>query len=615
MPLQTTSPPNELSRSFSQMTDSLWFGWSPSRVGVLSLLALALPMLVTIWNMYRRADLISRESIQNQLLSAARSIAQQVDPELHGTFQSPDQEQSKSYVKQIQSMAALKAALDTYGVLKFAYTCIESGGQIRFVLDTTPAGDADQDGKDDKSHIMERYEHSSATLRKTLQTGFSAVDVVPYQDRWGTFMSAYAPIFNASHQVIGVAGVDMSLTDYEQQREGVRQMAIISAVGAVCLAFMGSLAVAAYHRRLQRSIDTLVAAGDEVMSAARAKSDFLAAMSHELRTPMNAVIGTTEMLSETQLDSQQRSFVNTVQRSSESLLNMITDVLDFSQMDAGHIAVTRVPMSPRKMLGDLQAHVLPAVEAKKLSLILEIDSSCPERVLGDPEHLRQVMRHLIMNAIKFTDAGSITISLTQETLRMGDQGLHFVVRDTGIGIADEQQQRLFQPFVQLDGSTTRRHGGTGIGLAICRRLCDAMDGQLWVESELGEGSAFHALIPAEVVSEHAGVNLPSEALIWIHDSMTQMLASRVIQKQGHRVRVVTSFDELEQARHQPSVRWALVESALVAAEHLNVFKELTRTGKRVIVLNGDAGKNYHEVFHAVLSQPVRPADLRKALES
>lgn len=577
-------------------------------VGSLAMLLFALPMLATIFNMHRRTDLILQDSIRLQLLGAARAVAQEVDPALHETFTSPAQESSGDYNGQIIRMNGVKTALDVKGMIKFVYTCILKDGVIHFVLDTTPEGDADQDGKDDKSHVMEVYEEPSETLWSVLKSGEPSVDQTPYQDRWGTFMSAYAPVFNKSGEVIAAAGVDMALTDFQLQRSGIRDIAIISTLGALCLSFIGALGVSAYHRRLQRSISQVVAAGEAIMSSARIKTDFLASMSHELRTPMNAVLGMTELLSDTPLDSKQRSFLSTIQKAGESLLNTLSDILDFTQLDEGRIELARVPVSPGGILNDLQSLFRKEIQAKSLAFGVGIDARCPERFVGDPAHVRQMLRHLIMNAIKFTDAGSITVQVLPVTLQGGRLGIQFTVRDTGIGISSQQQNLLFQPFFQGDGSTKRRYGGTGIGLAICKRICDAMGGKIWVESVLGEGSAFHVVIPVEVVEDCP----EREALVCSNDTVTQMLVCRVAEKQGKHVRVVRSMEELEREQGSRPARWLLVDAALLEAEHLSKLRDMEDEAQ-VIFLNAEPGSPVTSGIGLSLPHPLKPADLRQAM--
>jgi signal transduction histidine kinase len=612
MPSPEHCPNPDPPSDFNQIAKSLWLGWNPKVVGVLAIVVFALPMLVAIWNLYQRANSILEGEIREDLLAAARSVAQGIDVEMHSTFVRPEQESSDTYVRQIEKMDRVKAALDVRGLIKFVYTCTVKGDKIHFVLDTTPAGDVDHDGVDDKAHVMDVYQTPSEVLWTVLNTGVAAADSEPYTDQWGTFMSGYAPLFDSRHQVVGAVGVDLALTDFELRQSGLGHVAILSALGAVCLSVVAGLGVAAYHQRLQRSVNHLLVAGEAAMAAVRTKADFLASMSHELRTPMNAVLGMTELLRDTKLDDRQTSFLGTIQSSGESLLNTITDILDFSQLDVGQMKAEQVPVDVRAIIDALHSQSKSELSAKGLSFEPEINPALPRHILGDPTHVKQVLRHLIMNAIKFTSSGGIKVRATSET-EGGVSILHLCVMDTGIGMDAAQQAELFRPFFQADSATTRRHGGTGIGLAICKRLCDVMKGRIWVASQPGKGSEFHVIIPAEVLREEHATALPKSAVVWSQDSVTGMLVGRVIEKLGQRVSSVRTREELMSALRDEDFDAVLLDAAVLGDGDVNAVRAAA-DGLRVIVINAEPGKFAVGAVDAVLTPPLRPADLRSALE-
>ena len=291
---------------------------------------------------------------------------------------------------------------------------------------------------------------------------------------------------------------------------------------------------------IARDITEQKRAREALASANRIKFQFLDNMSHEIRTPLNGVLGMTELVLDSELTADQRESLSLVKVSAESLLAAIDDMLDFSQIDAGKLKLEFIPFDLRESLGDTMKMLGFRAQKKGLELVYEVASEIPVELIGDPGRLRRILLNLVGNAIKFTERGDVVMTVRQESLTSEVSTLHFTVADTGIGIPAEQHGAIFDPFSQADGSSTRRFGGAGLGLAIASRLVALMQGKIWCESELGKGSTFHFVVPLQVQersrSNPAPVNLDAlrglAVLIVDDNSVSRRVLRRMLSRWG-----------------------------------------------------------------------------------
>ena len=378
-------------------------------------------------------------------------------------------------------------------------------GAIVLVVDSET--DYDRDGKyagdrESRTAIGEPYDKKIPELEEAF-SGRPAFDASPTADRWGTWVSSFVPLRGPGGVLDGVLGVDYQASHLLQavRRERFVAMAVLGAILVVVL--VGLASVARLRRaaaELARRNEELARVRDVALAASQAKSRFLANVSHELRTPLHVFLGMNELLLQSQLDERQRRHSETARRAAEGLLGMVDDLLDFAQLEAGKLSSDQFVFDLADLVEAAADSHRASAEAKGIGLVAEIDSSAKIRLLSDPRRVRQILRHLLVNAIKFTDRGEVRlVALVRPRASTGGQEVVLEVVDTGVGVAVERQQEIFESFSQIDPSATRRHGGTGIGLALSRALAEKLGGNLGLQSEPGRGSSFRLVFPAREV--------------------------------------------------------------------------------------------------------------------
>ncbi len=486
--------------------------------------------------------------------------------------------------------------------------------------------------------------------------GETAIDPNAGTNDYGSWVTAVSPLYGPDNKIEAVLAVDFFVDDWRANTRILHSKTLLLLTGTLLFFFCGVWGYGRLHQNVisfRRMNECLIVAQREAESAAQAKENFLANMSHEIRTPMNAILGMLHLIQRTELSNKQETYLNNAENSAKHLLRIINDILDFSKIEADMMVIEKGILSLKLTLSEIYGMISEEARKKNLELLFEIAEDVPDEIVGDPVRIKQILVNLLNNAVKFTNSGKVQLSIHRVEMDNLSVLLRFSVEDTGIGMTEEQMQKLFLPFSQADISTARKFGGTGLGLAICKSLVDLMNGKIWSESVSGRGSAFHwtarfdrpglnkeyqVLLPETNPAEFeaAPEELPESAgrfpipeairharILLVEDNkVDQIVAGELLSAEGFRVMIAANGTQALRLLENNDFDLILMDIRMPEMDGIETTRRIRRNpayAKLPILamtahaMSGDRDQSLEAGMNDYLSKPIEPESLYRTI--